>query len=63
MKILFQLQLVQCALLRVVLYNVFLKDKAVSIFSWVKEEDVRILHVAYATVNELIDKIFLHIDP
>ena len=63
MKILFQLQLVQSALLRVILYNVFLEDKAVSIFSPVKEKNVRILHVAYTTVNEFIDKIFFYVDP
>ena len=61
MKIPFQLQLIQSALLWVVLPDVFLEEKAVSIFSWVKEENVWVLHVAYTTVNELIDKIFFHI--
>ena len=63
MKILFQLQLVQSALLWVVLYNVFLEEKTVSIFSLVKEENVWILHVVYTTVNEFIDKIFFYVDP
>ena len=63
MEILFKLQLVQSALLWVVLYNVFLEEKTVSIFSLVKEENVWILHVVYTTVNEFIDKIFFYVDP
>ena len=38
------------------------KEKTVSEFPSVKEEDIRILHLVYTTVNEFVDDVFFDID-
>ena len=39
------------------------KVKAVTVFSWVEEKEIRVWHVVLTANNKLIHKIFFDIDP
>ena len=63
MEIFFELHLEQTALIEVVSHLVVGKIKAVTVFSWVEEEEICVWHMVLTTINKLIHKIFFYIDP